>query len=55
MVWQKPFDFSLCESVTYVTHANGVLLVSGTDKNARFHTYAFDAATGEELWQTRDA
>jgi outer membrane protein assembly factor BamB len=51
VAWQKPFDFSLCESVTYVTHANGVLLVSGTDKQARFHTYAFDAATGEELCQ----
>ena len=51
VVWQKPFDFSQCESVTYVTCAAGVLLVNGTDSTSTFHTYAFDAATGEELWQ----
>ena len=51
IAWQQPFDFSLCESVTYCTHANGVLLISGTDRHANFHTYAFDSQTGDGLWQ----
>jgi outer membrane protein assembly factor BamB len=51
VLWQKPFDFSACESVTYVTFGQGVVLVSGTDRQARFHVYAFDGNTGDELWQ----
>jgi outer membrane protein assembly factor BamB len=51
VVWEKPYDFSQCEYVTYMTHGNGTLIVSGTDKDSMFHTYAFDAASGEELWK----
>jgi outer membrane protein assembly factor BamB len=51
VVWEKPYDFSQCEYVTYMTYGNGTLIVSGTDKNSMFHTYAFDAKSGEELWQ----
>ncbi len=51
LVWEKPYDFSKCRYVTYVTYGEGTLLVSGTDSESRFHAYAFDAETGEELWQ----
>lgn len=51
VVWEKPYDFSQCEYVTYMTYGNGTLIVSGTDKNSMFHTYAFDAKSGDELWQ----
>lgn len=51
IVWQKPYDFSKCEYVAYVTHGNGTVLVTGTDKKNTFHTYAFDSKSGKELWQ----
>ena len=51
IVWQKPYDFSKCETVAYMTHSNGTLLVTGTDKKNVFHTYAFNSEDGAELWQ----
>ncbi|MCA9149220.1 MAG: PQQ-binding-like beta-propeller repeat protein [Planctomycetales bacterium] len=51
VVWERPFDFSKCASVTYMTSANGVLLVTGTDTDAVFHTYAFKSSDGEPMWQ----
>ena len=51
ILWEKPYDFSLCKFVTYITYGNGVLLVTGTDRDRKFHTYVFDANSGNELWQ----
>ena len=51
IVWEKAFDFSQCRFVTYMAHANGTLLVTGSDEKRNFHTYAFDASTSELLWQ----
>ena len=51
LVWEIPYDFSKCRSVTYMTHGNGTLLVTGTDKKNIFHTYAFNSEDGKELWQ----
>ena len=50
-LWEIPYDFSKCQFVTYMTHGNGTLLVTGTDKKSVFHTYAFNSADGKELWQ----
>ncbi|WP_197440245.1 outer membrane protein assembly factor BamB family protein [Polystyrenella longa] len=49
--WEKSYDFSKCEFMTYLSHTNDTLLVTGTDQNKSFHTYAFDARNGYELWQ----
>lgn len=51
ILWEKPFDFSKCKFVTYLTYGDGTLLVTGTDRDSIFHTYAFDAGDGSELWQ----
>lgn len=51
LLWEKPFDFSKCQYVTYMTHGNGVLLITGTDQKSNFHTYAFDSSDGAELWE----
>ena len=51
VLWEKPYDFSQCRFVTYLTAGSGVLLVTGTDQERNFHTYVFDAASGDELWQ----
>ena len=49
-LWEKPFDFSRCRYVTYMTHSKDTLLITGTDSDSVFHTYAFDARDGSELW-----
>lgn len=51
VLWEKPFDFSKCRYVTYMTHGHETLLVTGTDEKSVFHTYAFDTTDGRELWQ----
>jgi outer membrane protein assembly factor BamB len=51
VIWEKPYDFSRCKYVTYMTAGNSTLLITGTDNESIFHTYAFDATNGEELWQ----
>lgn len=55
VVWEKPYDFSKCKHVTYLTFGNGKLLVTGSDRDRKFHTYTFDAASGDELWQHQAA
>ena len=49
-LWEKPFDFSRCRYVTYMTHSKDTLLITGTDSDSVFHSYAFDARDGAELW-----
>ena len=51
VVWQKPYDFSACQYVAYMTHGNGTLLVTGTNEKDIFHTFAFNSEDGAELWK----
>jgi outer membrane protein assembly factor BamB len=50
-LWEKPFDFSQCQYMTYMAASGGTLIVTGSDSQKNFHTYAFDAPFGEALWQ----
>lgn len=50
-VWEKPYDFSRCQYMTYMCSAADTLVVAGTDEQKQFHIYAFDTAAGEALWQ----
>ena len=49
-LWDKKADFSKCEFTTYMSHHGDTLLVSGTDKDKNYHTYAFDTSEREALW-----
>jgi hypothetical protein len=49
--WEKPFDFSKCEFMTYMSHSNDQLIVLGSDRDKTYHTYAFDSRTGYPLWE----
>ena len=51
VLWEKPYDFSKCHHVTYMTHGQNTLLVAGTDPKRNFYVYAFDTEDGRELWQ----
>lgn len=48
--WEKPFDFSQCQFMTYVCHSAGKLIVTGTDKEKVFHTFAFADNSGKLVW-----
>lgn len=65
-LWEKSFDFSNLEFMSYLVYSNDTLVATGTDRNKNFHLYAFDTAlsntdeTGEKtliptggklLWQ----
>ncbi|MCA9039045.1 MAG: PQQ-binding-like beta-propeller repeat protein [Planctomycetaceae bacterium] len=52
--WEKSYDFSKCEFMTYLSYTNETLLVTGSDRDKNFHTYAFDSRNGYELWQHSD-
>ncbi len=49
--WEKPYDFSKCEFMTYMSHSGNTLVVLGTDRKKVYHTYAFDSRTGYPIWQ----
>lgn len=51
IIWERPYDFSSCQYVAYMTHGNDTVLVTGTDEKNTFHTFAFDATSGAELWK----
>ncbi len=51
IIWEKPYDFTACRYVTYMTYGSGTLLITGTDDKNVFHTFAFNGADGEEMWQ----
>ncbi|MEZ6045627.1 MAG: PQQ-binding-like beta-propeller repeat protein [Planctomycetaceae bacterium] len=53
--WEKSYDFSKCEFMTYLSYTNDTLLVTGSDRDKNFHSYAFDARNGYELWQHSDS
>lgn len=48
--WEKPYDFSQCEFMTYMSHGSDTLLVIGSDREKKYHMYAFDSRTGYEIW-----
>lgn len=53
VIWKKAFNFSLVEHILYGSFSNGVLVMSGSgnkDGGLWFGTYAFDANTGDFLW-----
>ncbi len=49
--WEKPYDFSRCQYMTYMCAAANTLVVAGTDKKKQYHIYAFDTKAADELWQ----
>jgi outer membrane protein assembly factor BamB len=51
VAWQQPCDFSKCQYMTYMVYSDQTLLVTGSDKQLEFHTYAYDTGSGTELWQ----
>lgn len=42
-LWEKDHDFSELQFMTYMTYSEGALVVTGTNKDKVFHTYAFNA------------
>ena len=61
-LWEKAVDFSKCEHMLYLVHAEGTLVATGSDRHKTYHTYAYDVSslslrfggTGEdvaELWR----
>ncbi len=42
-LWQKAHDFSACQFMTYLVYANSTAVVTGTDRNKNYHTFAFNA------------
>ena len=49
--WEKPYDLSKCEFMTYMSHTGETLLVVGSDREKKYHMYAFDSRNGYEIWQ----
>jgi len=43
-LWEKPVDFSKCETMLYLLFAKGTLVVSGS-KAQKYHTYAYDVSS----------
>jgi SAM-dependent methyltransferase len=42
-LWEQAHDFSHCEFMTYMVYARDTLLVTGTDRQKKFHSYVFNA------------
>ncbi|MBN8248333.1 MAG: PQQ-binding-like beta-propeller repeat protein, partial [Verrucomicrobia bacterium] len=42
-LWEKSHDFSSCQYMTYLVYSQGTAVVTGTDKDKHFHTFAFAA------------
>ena len=43
VLWTKPQDFSKCEFMTYLVYSRNTVVVTGTDRDKVYHTYAFNA------------
>lgn len=50
-VWELPYDFSQCQFMTYLATSGQTVVVTGTDRDKAYHTFAFDALSGDDLWQ----
>jgi hypothetical protein len=44
-LWEKPVNFSKCENMLYLVHAEGTLVVSGSDRGKKYHIYAYDVSS----------
>ena len=42
-LWEKPADFSKLQFMTYLVYSQNTVVVTGTDKDKTFHTFAFNA------------
>jgi outer membrane protein assembly factor BamB len=42
-LWDKGHDFSALQFMTYLVHGQGRVVVTGTDRNKHYHTFAFNA------------
>lgn len=42
-LWEKGHDFSGCQYMTYLVYNQGTAIVTGTDREKKFHTFAFSA------------
>lgn len=42
-LWEKAHDFSRCQFMTYLVYGKNTLVVTGTDKDKNYHTFAFNA------------
>lgn len=40
--WERAHDFSKCEFMTYMSYGQDTLVVTGTDRDKHYHTYAFN-------------
>ncbi len=45
--WERAHDFSKCEFMVYMSYGNDTLMVTGTDRDKVFHTYAFNTKQTE--------
>lgn len=46
--WERAHDFSKCEFMTYMVYGNDTLVVTGTDRDKHFHTFAFNTKDTSE-------
>lgn len=46
-LWHKAQDVASCEFMTYMVHSGNTLLVTGTDRNKHFHSFAFHAPSAK--------
>ena len=46
-LWDKGHDLSACQYMTYLVYSQGTAVVTGTDKDKHFHTFAFSAPSPE--------
>ncbi len=52
--WSRSFDFSDCQYMTYLAQAEGVVLVTGSDEEKKYHTFAFRDDDGSPLWENHE-
>ncbi len=42
-LWEKAHDFGQCQFMTYLVYGRNTVVVTGTDRNKNYHTFAFNA------------
>ena len=47
--WERVHDFSDCQFTTYMTFSNDTLIVTGTDKDKRYHSFAFNTSAAAPI------
>ena len=48
LLWERAFDFGSTQFMTYLVSSNGTIVVTGTDKNKVYHTFAFDSGRSSD-------